>query len=749
MNALCLFVPFFAVAAVIAPGVAVGAAESLAMRYPATEKGEQTDDYHGVKIADPYRWLEDANSDKTQRWVEEQNKVTFGYLRQIPSREGIRQRLSELWNYERYTVPGKESGRYFFSKNTGLQNQNVIFTAPSIDDATAGRATVLLDPNKLSEDGTVALSSYSISDDGKLMSYGVQTSGSDWIEWRLRDVATGKDLPDVVKWSKFSGSAWTKDGAGFFYSGYDAPDERTKLQTANYFQKLYYHKVGTPQTEDVLAYERKDQKEWGFGGTVTDDGKYLVVTVTQGTERKNRIFYRPLSAGPAGAPMVELLNSFDAKYSFIGNDGPTFYFLTNKGAPRGRIVAIETDKTAAGTEPALREIVPQYSETLQTVEYIGGRLVASYLEDAHTKVRVYGLDGKPLADVKFPGLGTASGFRGKPDDAETFFAFTSYTTPSTVYRYNVQTQETRAIFSPKVSFNPADYTTEQVFFKSKDGTRVPMFLTYKNGLKRDGQNATLLYGYGGFDISLTPGFSPANLVWLEMGGVYAVANLRGGGEYGEEWHQGGTKERKQNVFDDFIAAAEFLISTQVTSTPKLAIAGGSNGGLLVGAAMTQRPDLFGAAVPAVGVMDMLRFQKFTIGWAWTSDYGASDDPKMFPYLVAYSPLHHLKPGVCYPATMVTTSDHDDRVVPAHSFKFAATLQAAQGCDKPTLIRIETKSGHGAGRPTSKLIEEAADRWAFLDSVLNMDVGRAVKTASPPVDVPRKPDNAQPVPTPRR
>ncbi len=725
------------------------ATESPALRYPTTERIEQIDEYHGTKIADPYRWLEDANSDKTHAWVEEQNKVTFGYLRQIPSRERIRQRLSELWNYERYTVPGKEGGRYFFSKNTGLQNQNVIYTAPSIDDATAGKATLLLDPNKLSEDGTVSLSSYSISEDGRHMAYGVQTSGSDWVEWRVKEVATGKDLPDLIKWSKFSGSNWTKDGAGFFYSRYDEPDEKTKLQSTLYFQKLYYHKVGTPQSDDVLAYERKDQKEWGFGGEVTDDGKFLVITVTQGTERKNRVFYRPLASGPAGAPVVELLNNLDAKYHFIGNDGATFYFLTNKETPRGRIVAIDTDKVPAGTVPALREIVPQKEQTLQAVDYVGGRFVASYLQDAHTQVKIYGTDGKELAEVKFPGLGTASGFGGKPNDPETFFAFTSYNTPSTVYRYDVKTGETRAIFTPKVGFNPADYTTEQVFFKSRDGTRVPMFVTYKNGMKRDGQNATLLYGYGGFDISMTPSFSPANLVWLEMGGVYAVANLRGGGEYGEDWHQGGTKERKQNVFDDFISAAEFLISSKVTSTPKLAIFGGSNGGLLVGAAMTQRPDLFGAAVPAVGVMDMLRFQKFTIGWAWASDYGSSDDANLFPYLLAYSPLHHLKQGACYPATMVTTSDHDDRVVPAHSFKFAATLQAAQACDKPVLIRIETKSGHGAGRPTSKLIEEAADRWAFLDRVLNMDVERAMKTASPPVDVPRKNDNSAPLPTPRR
>jgi prolyl oligopeptidase len=690
----------------------VDAAESPRLAYPETRKVDQVDEYHGVKVADPYRWLEDANSPETAAWVEAQNKLTFDFLRRIPARERIRERVEQLWDYEKSGVPFKEGGRYFFSKNTGLQNQDVIFTAPSLDV----EPTVLLDPNKLSADGTVSLGGYDISEDGKYMAYGLNASGSDWTEWRIKEVATGKDLPDAVKWSKFSGASWTKDGAGFFYSRYDQPDEKTQLQAVNYWQKLYYHRVGEEQSKDQLVYERKDEKEWGFGGSVTDDGQYLLIHVWKGTEPKNRVFFRPLDQGPAGAPVVELLNKADARYEFIGNDGALFYFVTDLDAPRGRLVSIDTAKPV---EP--REIIPQTAETLEGVSNIGGKFVASYLKDAHTQVKIFQKDGKLQSELTLPGLGTVSGFSGKPGDPETFYAYTSFTTPSTVYRYDVQTGETKAVFAPKIKFDPENYTTEQVFFQSKDGTRVPMFISYKKGLKRDGSNPTLLYGYGGFNISLTPAFTPTVPVWMEMGGVYAVPNLRGGGEYGEDWHQAGTKLRKQNVFDDFIAAAEWLIANHYTSTPKLAIYGGSNGGLLVGAAMTQRPDLFGAALPAVGVLDMLRFQKFTIGWGWASDYGSSDDPEQFKYLHGYSPLHRLKAGVAYPPTLVTTSDHDDRVVPAHSFKFAAALQADQGGPSPVLIRIETKSGHGAGRPTSKRIEEAADRWAFLTEALKMDL----------------------------
>ncbi|OAI41950.1 prolyl endopeptidase [Verrucomicrobia bacterium SCGC AG-212-E04] len=672
---------------------------------------EVVDDLHGSKVADPYRWLEDANSAETAAWVEKQNEVTFGFLRAIPVREKIRERLTKIFDYERYGIPFKEGGRYFFAKNSGLQNQSPIYTTKALDQTP----TLLLDPNTLAADGTVSLSSYSVSPDGKYMAYGVQTSGSDWIEWHVREVETGKDLADKIEWSKFSGSSWTKDSKGFFYSRYDAGDEKTKLQTSNYFQKVYYHQVGTPQSEDVLVYDRKDQKEWGFGAVVSDDGKYLAMRVSQGTSPKNRFFFRELKNNAPSGPVVELLKDGEAMYQFIGNNGPVFFFRTDKDAPRRRLISIDTSKP--GDAP--KEIVPQSEEALDAADYVGGRFICSYLKDAKTQVRIFDLAGKKLGEVQFPGIGTATGFGGKPEDPETFYSFTGFTRPTTIYRYDVASGANKIVFQPKVDFNPDDYITEQVFYPSKDGTKIPMFITYKKGLKKDGQNATYLYAYGGFSISITPSFSAANLTWLEMGGVYAVANLRGGGEYGEAWHEAGTKKNKQNVFDDFIAAGEWLIANKYTSTPKLAIGGGSNGGLLVGACMTQRPDLYGAALPAVGVMDMLRFQKFTIGWAWTSDYGSADDPEMFAYLRGYSPYHNLKPGTKYPATMVTTSDHDDRVVPAHSFKFAAELQADQAGPAPVLIRIETKSGHGAGRPTAKIIEESADRWAFLWSELGM------------------------------
>ncbi len=682
------------------------------LEYPATAKVEQVDDYFGTKVADPYRWLEDANSEQTKAWVEAENKLTFDFLRQIPARESIKERVTALWNYQKFGVPEKQGGRYFFSQNSGLQNQSVIFTAPDL----AAPPRELLDPNKLSEDGTVSLDSYAVSEDGRYMAYSLQTSGSDWLEWHVKDVATGIDLPDHLKWSKFSTAAWTKDGKGFFYSAYDPPNDKTQLQDANYNQKVYYHVVGEEQAKDTLVYERKDQKEWLFEETVTEDGEYLIIDVSHGTEQKNRIFYRPLQAGLTASPVVELLRDGDAHYAFAGKQGATLYFVTDRDAPRSRLVAIDTSKT--GT-PELREIIPQGAGTLTEVKLVGGRFIANYLQDAHTAAKVFALDGKPVAEVPLPGLGTADGFGGKADDTETFYSYTSYTTPTSIYRYDVKTGENKVVFAPKLAFQPGDYTTEQVFFPSKDGTRVPMFISYKKGLVHDGTTPTVLYGYGGFSISLTPQFSPANLVWMEMGGIYAVPNLRGGGEYGEDWHLAGTKGRKQNVFDDFIGAAEWLIANKYTSTPKLAISGGSNGGLLIGACLSQRPDLYGAALPAVGVMDMLRFQKFTIGWAWASDYGSSDDPEAFKWLYAYSPLQHLKAGVHYPPTLITTSDHDDRVVPAHSFKFAATLQADQGGPAPVLIRIETKSGHGAGRPTSKRIEEVADAWAFLGEALGM------------------------------
>ena len=685
---------------------------SSPLAYPKPRRGDQVDDYHGVKVADPYRWLEDTDAAETHAWVEAENKVTFGYLDQIPYRPAIRERLTKLWNYERFGLPEMEGGRYFFDHNSGLQNQSVLLVAESLN----AEPRVLLDPNTLSADGTVALSGHAISDDGKLMAYGIAASGSDWNEWHVRDVDTGKDLPDVIHWVKFSGASWTKDDKGFFYSRYDEPKGGASLRDANYFHKLYYHRLGTQQAEDKLIYERPDNKELGFEGSVTDDGHYLIIAVWQGTSPKSRVYYKDLTQ--PDAQVVRLLDDFDAAYNFIDNDGPVFWFKTDLDAPRGRVLAIDIRHPERSN---WKTVVPQGSDKLESAGVVNNSFLLGYLKDARTDVRVYDLEGKFVRNVDLPGIGTADGFGGKRKDKETFYVFTSFVSPATVYRYDPEAGKSAIFRQPKVDFDPSRYETKQVFYNSKDGTRVPMFLTYKKGLKLDGQNPTLLYAYGGFDISLTPFFSVPNLVWLEMGGVYAQPNLRGGGEYGEEWHVAGTKLHKQNVFDDFIAAAEWLIANKYTSTPKLAISGRSNGGLLIGACETQRPDLFGATLPGVGVMDMLRFHKFTIGWAWTSDYGSSDDPDEFKALYAYSPLHNIKPGTKYPPTFIVTADHDDRVVPGHSFKFAATMQADQAGGAPVLIRVETKAGHGAGKPISKQIDEVGDELSFVARNLGMKV----------------------------
>ncbi|WP_199314185.1 prolyl oligopeptidase family serine peptidase [Leptolyngbya sp. FACHB-671] len=678
--------------------------------YPPSPKVDQVDNYHGVQVSDPYRWLEDPDSDESRQWIEAQNQVTFTYLNDIPARESLKQRLTQLWNYEKYGIPFKRENRYFYFKNDGLQNQSVLYTLPELD----AEPRVLLDPNTLSEDGTVALSGLAISEDAKLMAYGLSTSGSDWQEWKVRDVEMGEDLPDHLKWIKFSGADWTLDGKGFFYSRYDEPNEATKLEDINYYQKLYFHQLGTSQAEDVLIYERPDEKNWMFGGEVTEDGNYLVILVSQGTDPRNLVFWKDLRNPET--PVVELINSFEAKFSLIDSEGTVFWFETDLDAPRSRVIAIDIANPAREN---WQEVIPQADETLMGANILNHQFVAFYLKDAYTQVKVFDLNGTFIREVELPGIGSAGGFGGKRHDTETFYSFTSFTTPTTIYRYDMVSGESSVFRQPTVDFNPDEYETKQVFYASKDGTRVPMFITHKKGLELNGNNPTYLYGYGGFNISLTPSFSPSNIVWLELGGVFAVPNLRGGGEYGEEWHQAGTKLNKQNVFDDFIAAAEWLIEHQYTSLKKLAIAGGSNGGLLVGACMTQRPDLFGAALPAVGVMDMLRFHKFTIGWAWCSDYGSPENLEEFQALYAYSPLHNLKPETGYPATLITTADHDDRVVPAHSFKFAAALQEAHVGNNPVLIRIETKAGHGAGKPTAKVIEEISDRWAFL--VRSLDI----------------------------
>ncbi len=676
------------------------------------------DDYHGTVIADPYRWLEDDNSAETAAWVEAQNAVTFAHLAGIPERVTIRKRLTDLWNYERYSAPFSRGGRYFYFRNDGLQNQAVMLQQDSLDSSPS----VVIDPNTLSPDGTVALSIAEVSPGGRMLVYGTSASGSDWQEFRVRDLARGENREDYLEWIKFSGAAWTRDEQGFFYGRYPEPAPGEALSETNRFMKLYYHRLGTRQSEDTLIYERPDQPDWGFGAAVTDDGRYLAILVWLGTDSRNRFYYVDLGTAdqPAiGNPVVRLLDQHDAAYHLIANDGQVFYFLTDQNAPRRRVIAIDTGFPDRGS---WREIIPESTSVISSVDLIGGLLVVDYLEDAHSVLRLFTLDGSLVREVPLPGIGTVLVSEGRKDDREMFYSFTSQLYPSTAFRYDFD-RGTSAVFkAPSVDFDPSKYVTAQVFYRSRDGTRIPMFITHRDGLERNGNHPAYLTGYGGFDISIVPVFSPAAVVWLEMGGILAEPNLRGGGEYGEEWHQAGMFEKKQNVFDDFIAAAEYLVGEKYTAPARLAIAGGSNGGLLVGAAMTQRPELFAAALPAVGVMDMLRFHRFTIGWAWVTEYGSADDPAQFLSLLRYSPLHNLKPGTDYPATLITTADHDDRVVPAHSFKFAASLQAANSGRRPALIRVDVKAGHGAGKPISKVIEEQTDRWAFLVRHLDMTPG---------------------------
>jgi prolyl oligopeptidase len=681
---------------------------AMTLVYPESKAVPQTDDYHGQSIHDPFRWLEDVDSDDSKEWVKRQNELTFDYLGKIPSRETIKERLTELWNYERFGFPSKHGGRFLYTHNNGLQNQSVLYSVESLDS----ERKQLLDPNSLSAGGTVALTGYVPSDNGQLLAYGLASAGSDWNTWHVRDIATAKDLDDKVEWVKFSSVSWTADNQGFFYSRYDQPSGDNEFTGVNYFQKLYYHKIGTPQSQDKLIYHRPDQKEWGFAGTVTDDGQYLIISVWRGTEKKHQIFYSKLQNNSASGAteVVELVSGFESDYQFVGNDQGLFYFETDNHAPKQRIIAIDIDHPQPDQ---WREIVPEAAETIESVEIFGDRFFVTCLKDATSIVRQYSTTGEKLPDLELPGLGTVAGFGGKRSAQETFYSFTNYITPPTIYRLDLATNTSAVWRKPKLDFDVEDYQTERVFYTSKDGTRIPMIISHKKSLKRNGELPTLLYAYGGFNISITPSFSPANLAWMEMGGVFAVPNLRGGGEYGRDWHEAGMLDKKQNVFDDFIGAAEYLIESKITNPSKLAIQGRSNGGLLVGATMVQRPELFAVALPGVGVLDMLRFHKFTIGWAWVNEYGSSDDAQQFKTLLAYSPLHNLKPGRRYPATLITTADHDDRVVPGHSFKFAARLQACQSGTKPALIRIETSAGHGAGTPVSKLIDATADTWAFV------------------------------------
>jgi prolyl oligopeptidase len=687
-------------------------APAAPLRYPATRKADVVDDFFGTEVADPYRWLEDDHSPETRAWVAAQNEVTHAYLEQIPGRAKIRDRITRLWDFEKYSAPFKRGHHYFYFYNTGLQNQAVLF----MTEEPEAQGHVLLDPNTLSQDGTVALSGMSLTEDGRLLAYSISVAGSDWQTWKVRDVATGLDLPDEIQWSKASGAAWRSDGSGFFYSRYDAPQAGGALTGVNNDHQLCFHRLGTTQAEDRLIYQRPDEPEWYLGGAVSDDGRWLMITCGKGTNPESSLYLQDLAK--PGSPVEPFLDKMDASYNIVDNEGERFFVLTNQAAPRNRLVAIRKGQT----DPAQwMELIPQAQgrDVLESVSLVGERFVATWMRDAHSVIEFYDLLGRPMGTLALPALGTVGGFGGRREDAETFYTFGSFTYPGTIYRLDLKTGKSTIFRAPKLAFNPADFEVEQVFYPSKDGTQIPMFLVHKKGLERDGQNPTLLYGYGGFNVSLTPGFSVSRLVWLELGGVYAMANLRGGGEYGLEWYDAGRKDQKQNVFDDFIAAAEWLIAQKITSTPKLAINGGSNGGLLVGACLTQRPELFGAAVPEVSVMDMLRFHQFTLGWGWKSDYGSSETREGFDTLIQYSPLHSIQPGVIYPPTLVTTGDHDDRVVPAHSHKFTATLQAAQAGPAPILTRIETSAGHGAGKPTDLAIAERADVLAFLVQSLGM------------------------------
>ncbi|PHI21739.1 S9 family peptidase [Lewinellaceae bacterium SD302] len=693
--------------------------DPIPVTYVETAKDESVvEDYHGTEVADPYRWLEDDNAEDTKAWVKSQNETTFGYLEQIDFRQSIEDRLTELVNYPRLSAPFRVGDYYFFSKNDGLQNQSVIYYQKGLD----AEPEVFIDPNALSADGTTSISLMGASKDNKYMAYSRSDAGSDWRKIYVREIATNTDLEDELEWVKFSGAGWFEDG--FFYSRYPAPDAGEELKGNNQMHSVYFHRLGQPQSADKLIYEdRGNPSYYHYGGT-TEEEDYLVMYAAPGTDGFST-YYLPLESGkmPQASDMVELFGGTKNKSSIVKTEGKNAWVLTDIEAPNYRLVKMNLDRT---DRTDWEEILPETDNLLQSVGSGGGYLFANYLEKATDRFYQMKPDGSQRREIELPGLGSAGGFSGEKDETELFYVFTSFTYPSTIFRYDVESGESQPFFEPDLKFDPAQFVEKQVTYNSKDGTPISMFLVHARDLELNGQNPTYLYGYGGFNVSLSPSFSTMRMALLENGGVYAMPNLRGGGEYGEAWHQAGMLKNKQNVFDDFIAAAEYLIAEGYTSSDKLAIAGGSNGGLLVGAAMTQRPELFAAAFPAVGVMDMLRYHKFTVGKGWIPEYGSSEDAEMFPVLKAYSPLHNLKEGVEYPATMVTTADHDDRVVPAHSFKFAARLQEAHAGDNPVLIRIETDAGHGAGKPISKVIEEQADMWSFFFQNTNSEVKYGVK-----------------------
>ena len=679
------------------------------IKYPETKKVTQVDDYFGTKVSDPYRWLEDDKSAETAEWVREQNKVTQNYLSKIPYRAQVRKRLEEMWNYPKYISPRKEGEYYYYYKNDGLQNQSVLYRQKGL----SGTPEVFIDPNKMSKDGTAAVGSPAFSKNKKYAAYMIAQAGSDWQDAYVIDVNTKQQLTDKVQWIKFSGLSW-KGNDGFYYSRYPEPDEKSKLSKQNQFHKIYYHKLGTAQSSDQLVYEDKEHPLRNVSAGITEDERFLIINISEGTSGKE-LWIKDLKNNQQDLTL--LIQGFNWEANVIDNDGNRILVRTNADAPNYQVVSIDPKKPS---KENWQTIIPTRTKLLQGVGKAGGKLFVSYLEDASSRIYQTNYKGILEKEIKLPGIGSAGGFGGNKEDKEIFFTYSSYNYPPAIFRYNITTGKTEPFRKNEVKIDAGNYQTVQSFFTSKDGAKVPMFITYKKGLKLDGNNPTLIYGYGGFNIPLTPGFSISNAFFLEQGGVYAVVNLRGGNEYGEEWHKAGMLLNKQNVFNDLIAAAEFLIKANYTNPQKLAVQGGSNGGLLVGAVMTQRPDLFKVAIPQVGVLDMLRYHTFTIGWAWATEYGRSDKEEDFKNLIKYSPLHNLKKGTKYPATLITTADHDDRVVPAHSFKFASTLQEMNDGTNPTLVRIETKAGHGAGKPTGKQIDEAADTWSFIMYNLGMD-----------------------------
>ncbi len=701
----------FLLSASLSMSVATAAAAQPA--YPQTMRDATAEQLFGETVADPYRWLENdvRHDDKVRDWVDAENRVTQAYLAGLPGREAFRARLTALWNYERHGVPVKRGTRYFYTKNDGLQNQSPLYVRDGVD----GVPRLLIDPNGWSGDGATALAEWEPSKDGRFLAYAVQDGGTDWRTLKVLDVASGAVASDEVKWAKYSELAWAKNDAGFFYSRFPEPKTGEEFQSLNLNHAVWFHKLGTPQSADRLVFATPDRPKLTNSAQITDDGRWLLIRSAEGTDDRYEVTLIDLTK-PKAVPRI-LVRGLEHNWELAGSKGSIFYFLTNLDAPRQRIVAIDASSTSRVT----REIVPQSDAKLDGASLVGDRLVATYLVDARSEARLFSLDGQPADTVVLPGIGTAVGFDGQADDTETFFAFTSFNVPTAIYRYDVATGRQQPFAAPSVPFDPADYVVEERFYASKDGTRIPLFVVHRKGLDLSAPKPTMLYGYGGFNIALTPAFSPANLAWMEAGGVYAQASLRGGGEYGSAWHDAGRLAHKQNVFDDFIAAAEYLIAQGITTKDKLAIRGGSNGGLLVGAVVNQRPDLFAAALPAVGVMDMLRFNRFTAGRYWVDDYGDPGKETDFKVLRAYSPYHNIRAGTAYPAILVTTADTDDRVVPGHSFKYAAAIQAADLGPKPRLIRIETRAGHGSGKPTDKTIAEYADLWAFAARWTGLDI----------------------------